>query len=617
MGPAKRLLLIIAMVACTPLPGQSIVDRDGKKVFLRGMGWSPWHASYGWSRPQESIDEDTRLLRELQINAIRTWSPTIGSNRVWYATNGLYLIPQIAMVRAPVSLYGDGTKSRMTVFTDPGALAAIALSGRAAAEAHRQDPRVIALNLGNEYSTVGRNGKKQYVYGGFDAQTKSAFRSYLTGRFGEIGQLNHAFATSFTNFNRIEPPEGAAKNALTYEWFLFLRASFSSFMKAAYVGVREADPALPMTYARLLSRWDAACEDADLGFLELQGENLYESWGKDWGDYCVRLSRLVGPCRSALITETGIDTHRNSPENSARKYRQMLWLCVMHPEIVGICPFAFCDEWYKHGDPKKQDPDAEEHWGLLTATREKKPSFDAVKEVYGIFERINGFLVARSAPPTVLVTDQSVDDRLGDASLYVPLAREWYQRGTSFRMISLLEPEPWLAHCRRLVLIDRLLPSNPDGSSAAAEALLTYAKGGGEVLYVAEKPWNAVYPLSNIPAALSHPRDEESISIGKGSFTFVRRPLNTLESAARVGRFTESDKPALELAGDGVYYRVLTAAGRTMAVLVNTGVAPIPFLRMRTKMRLSLFAGDGAILTQKGSGWEMTNLDTYALLNLD
>ena len=162
---------------------------------------------------------------------------------------------------------------------------------------------------------------------------------------------------------------------------LFRSETFGAFLRGGHEAIRSADPRTPVTYALLCgNRWDAATEDADLPFLELQGDNLYYHWDKSWLGYSVRLARRIGPGRPAFVTETGINTlHTPDPAEADRLMRQMLWVLFLHTDVKGVFPFVYCDEWWHGADPKAADT-AEDHWGVLTADRKPKSTYRASRK---------------------------------------------------------------------------------------------------------------------------------------------------------------------------------------------------------------------------------------------
>ena len=60
----RRLLRCAATAALAlsalPAGAQSVTDKAGHRVFLRGVGWSPWHAVYVETPALQQLDEPRR-----------------------------------------------------------------------------------------------------------------------------------------------------------------------------------------------------------------------------------------------------------------------------------------------------------------------------------------------------------------------------------------------------------------------------------------------------------------------------------------------------------------------------------------------------------------------------
>ena len=225
---------------------------DGSPGFLRGIGWSPWHAVYGWSRPPEVVARDYAILRDLHVNALRTWGPTGRRGCDACAKQGLYIVPQLRRGKTPRMRLKDG-KERHPVYTAPESLASIAEHARQLATDLKGHPAVVAYNLGNEYSWVGQNRKGHYQSQGFDDLTLRAFRENLAKRFGAVGKWNKLTARKDPSFDEITPPTGTGKSLLYWEWWRFQRGAFGRFLRAGHAAIREIDAQTPVTYALLCS----------------------------------------------------------------------------------------------------------------------------------------------------------------------------------------------------------------------------------------------------------------------------------------------------------------------------------------------------------------------------
>jgi len=583
------------LVAATTAAG------DGSPGFLRGIGWSPWHATYGWARPPEVVAQDYATLRDLHVNALRTWGPTGRKGCDSLAKLGLYIVPQIGRGKTPRMRFKDG-KERHPVYTAPESLASIAEHAKRMAAALKGHPAVVAYNLGNEYSWVGTNKKGHYQYQGFDDLTLHAFRENLRQRFGAVGKWNRLTGRDDSSFDEIAPPTGTGKSLLYWEWWRFQREAFGKFLRAGHEAIREIDDHTPVTYALLCGgRWDAATEDADLPFLELQGDNLYYHWDRDWGRYSVRLARRIGPGRPILVTESGINTWMfKDPQVAARLMKQMLWVLALHPEVRGIFPFVFCDEWWHGPDPKKQDVSGDA-WGIVTADRKPKSTYPALRDTYAEFERLHDFMSAREAPVELLVSDQAIDRWRGAAGPSVAdVCRGLYRRGVSFRLVSLLRPSDLSAtKCNRLVLLDSTIPDEPDGSNPARDALAAFVRRGGQILYLNTQPWRGLYLPDGPPPGI----DASARSAEGDAWP---------EIEAFIGKRTM----VLETDRGEILWRRLSGAGQNLLLIVATGPEPVELVTIRGASVAGIVSADGARLEQSGPACQICGLNTHVLLSL-
>lgn len=574
---------------------------DGRAEFVRGMGWSPWHATYGWGRPPEVVAQDYRILRDLHVNALRTWGPVSGTAADTYLAQGFRLLPQLRHPKTPRMAFADG-KTGHPVYGAPESQAAIAAEGERVASELRGHAGILGYNLGNEYSWVGQNASGNYQHQGFDESTLELFRNTLRGRFGSIETWCALTGRQDAGFGDIVPPTGAGNDALYWEWWRFQRESFGRYLQAGHMACRAADPGTPTTYALLCGgRWDAATEDADVPYLTIQGDNLYYHWSKNWLSYAVRLARRIGPGRPMYVTETGINTwEETDPSASGRLMRQMLWTLALHPEVKGIFPFVYCDEWWHGADPKAYDCSADA-WGIVTADREPKSTYAAVRDTYAEFERLDAFMCDRASPADLLVSDQVIDRWKGVHGPKVDdVCDVLYRRGISFRLVSMLRPQDLSAtDCRRLLLIDSYLPDEPDGTSPARDALRGFEALGGQILALSDSPWQGIYGPTAVPV---------SSAVVMAGATDVWEAL-----APWFGR----NRTVVQAPGEApVFWRILHAAGRSHLLVVATGASSPPVVRIASCSELSLVSGGTAGLTRVGDDWELTGMDVHALLRV-
>jgi len=307
-------------------------------------------------------------------------------------------------------------------------------------------------------------------------------------------------------------------------------------------------------------------------------------------------------------------------ERAARELVQAVWLAVLHPEVAGVFPFVFCDEWYVKGTPERQDEDPAEHWGLVTADRHPKASYRALASTYADLERLDRWLTHRSARPEVLVTDQCVDWWRGMAGpAEVEVHRQLLRHGVSFRSVSLLAPEHLdRARCRKLILIDSALPDGPDGRSAALELLLRFVRRGGDVLYLSRHPWQGVYGPVDLPASLGARTGD--VRLGRGTVRMRSDPAVEGEALwFELERFLGArGGPRLRASATSqIFWRVLAGGGQRMLLAVNAGPpGDSEAVLEGAGRRPSLAASDGARLQSATKGWRLGGDWTYALVRL-
>ena len=583
------------LIAATAVSGES------GPGFLRGIGWSPWHAVHGWARPPDVVAQDYAILRDLHVNALRTWGPTGRKGCDALVEQGLCIVPQIGRGKTPRMQFQDG-KERHPAYTAPESLASIAEHARQLATELKGHPAVVAYNLGNEYSWVGQNKGGHYQSQGFDDLTLRAFREDLRQRFQTVDRWNRLADRDDPAFDQITPSTGTGKSLLYWEWWRFQREAFGKFLRAGHAAIRQVDGRTRVTYALLCgNRWDAATEDADLPFLELQGDNLYYHWDKDWGRYCVRLARRIGPGRPILVTESGINTWTfRDPQVASRLMKQMLWVLALHPEVRGIFPFVYCDEWWHGSDPKTQDVSGDA-WGIVTADRKPKSTYAALRDTYAELERLHEFMSTRAAPIRLLVSDQAIDRWRGAAGPSVgDVCRGLYRRGVGFRLVSLLRPGDLAAtECKRLVLLDSTIPDEPDGASPARDALAAFVERGGRILYLNSQPWRGLYLPDGPPPGLEAP-----VHVAEGDAwpeieAFIGKPAVTVETNR----------------GE-IFWRLLSGAGRDLLLIVATSPEPAGQVIIRGVPVAGVESADGAEIERQGATCTLGKLGTYALLRL-
>lgn len=639
MKPLGRVVLFagwLAAVGSARCHAGAISTQSGRKVFLRGIGWSPWHATEGWHHSQATRQLDLRLLREAHINCLRTWGPATRRGVEQRYEQGFYWVPTVGRKGLKPSRFADGTKKGVS-FLLPENVQRFRELARAAAEQVAGLEGCPVLLLGNEYSWVGRNKSGNWAYLGFDDLTQREYRQWLQRRFGSVDVLNASCGTQLQSFENVRPP---GKGRLRYQWWLFLREAFEAYMRAGYEAAKKAAPSLNISYAKLMgTHWDPCTEDARLQFLDVQGDNLYWHWKKDWAWYDAYLNDLIAnaPDRPALITESGFPTIPLGPDRAARLMKQMLANLLMHAQVGGVCVYAYSDEWYVDGDPTTQAPT--ESWGIVTAHRRIKPSYGAVQEVYGLIQRrLEPYLLSAHAQPVVWVSGQDLDGILGghDTSRRVEVIRALYNLGVEFATLNSEDL------CRvdelfpsRLILCDDVLRNEParavsgNGGADAGAALERYLRAGGQVLYVAERPFEALYGRLRISAELASLASSgrpapTKVSLGQGSITLVRRAALTPRQARELVRTfvresTKSRPVAVSRvrpaeAVDGIFWRIWQGEAERVVWLVNNSNGPVDLsLRIR-RGKLAVVGTDSATVEKGAHEMVLHSLNTYAVL---
>lgn len=181
---ATSLLVAVAVpggqaaeVAPVPSPDTPAAATHG---FIRGVGYSPWHSKpKQWIGPahSEEFARDTTLMRELRINAIRTWGPMKRERLDRFRDEGLRVLPQIGNVQTPNFRFASGDTADIA-FCTPEAKAALFRSGASLAKGLANDSSLVGVLLGNEYAWTGST-QSGHEYAGFDEATIRAGLSRL------------------------------------------------------------------------------------------------------------------------------------------------------------------------------------------------------------------------------------------------------------------------------------------------------------------------------------------------------------------------------------------------------------------------------------------------------
>ena len=87
--------------------------------------------------------------------------------------------------------------------------------------------------------------------------------------------------------------------------------------------------------------------------------------------------------KPVIITETGCPTHIK-PEKQGKIIENQLK--IIGENIAGVCIFEWTDEWWKGGNKNMQDFHIEDHWGILTAFRQRKSGYQIIKKYFNSIE---------------------------------------------------------------------------------------------------------------------------------------------------------------------------------------------------------------------------------------
>jgi exo-beta-1,3-glucanase (GH17 family) len=143
----------------------------------------------------------------------------------------------------------------------------------------------------------------------------------------------------------------------------------------------------------------AACEEVDVWGFNVYRWDQPESLFSEWGAMSPKPMYLseAGADSYMTIEANGYDQGENQ-QAQADANSKILRAVFDHQGVgSGVTLFAFSDEWWKDGNPHIQDPGGsapnsqgvpydgapnEEYWGIVDIDRNKKATFDVVKEIY-------------------------------------------------------------------------------------------------------------------------------------------------------------------------------------------------------------------------------------------
>jgi GT2 family glycosyltransferase len=340
MKPALLALLLFAPILGTYLSFESIQATNGsnsveirgkdlyvggQKFLVKGVHYGPWRPgtgpNKGYSYPSaREVDEDLRLIQELNANTILVFDPPG------------YVLDLAAKYNLKV-LY--------TFYVD-------------------------WWTIGSPENAGARDSILARVR---ELQDKPALLGWVLGN---------------------EIPESAIEQRD--------QGAIVDGLRDLYQAVKSLDSQHPITSAN----WPPA-KDLDLRFFDITSFNLYPLWPPEvvamgYGAYIIRVLQPIAGDKPLLLTEFGVNSIEAGEDGQARLLRQS-WNGIRESGAVGGIIFEFADEWWKNydnparpgdwwdrvpapDDEKKQDQDPEETYGIVTATRQPKPAFSVVKEIF-------------------------------------------------------------------------------------------------------------------------------------------------------------------------------------------------------------------------------------------
>ncbi len=148
------------------------------------------------------------------------------------------------------------------------------------------------------------------------------------------------------------------------------RHHIERFLERLYEAAKEEDPEALVTYVNY-----PGTEYLQLPFVDLVCFNVFLETGPAFESYLARLQNIAGD-RPLLVTETGLDSLRNS---EAAQARALDWQVrtAFAAGCVGTFVFAWTDEWYRGGFEI-------DDWafGLVDRERQPKQALEAVGRAF-------------------------------------------------------------------------------------------------------------------------------------------------------------------------------------------------------------------------------------------
>jgi cellulose synthase/poly-beta-1,6-N-acetylglucosamine synthase-like glycosyltransferase len=189
----------------------------------------------------------------------------------------------------------------------------------------------------------------------------------------------------------------------------------TSELSGLYHDIKRIDPMHPISH----SNW-VTTKDLDLQFLDFAAFNVYPLWPPQvvalgYDGYVRRILRPIAGNKPLVITEFGVNTLEAGEEEQGTILART-WRALRSTDAAGGVVMEFADEWWKNydnprnprdwwdrafapDDELRHDNDPEEYYGLVTAEREPKPAFAAVRDM---FSTADGARSGRMVP-TIIV----------------------------------------------------------------------------------------------------------------------------------------------------------------------------------------------------------------------
>ncbi len=639
----SRAVIATLLVLFAAQTGQAawLTSQQGQRVFVRGIYYSPYHPDEKAGITPKTMARDRRLITKLNANCIITAEPATSEGVAAWRRAGVYTIAQVPYQPKVMSRFANGALAEVPAYINRENRQGLYKAARDMSSALKGNEGFLAMSLGNDYHWTGFTlaDNLGFSYVGFDGETLGAFQERIKDRFGTVDNLNSMTEQFVTAFGEVLPTLGLSRRPVFGEWWLFLRDTFTEYLKAGWDGARSVGSATPTTYQRPSGiRWDPASEGCSLPFTEIISGNVFHKDALDWGRFSLCIDRIISAAagRPVLVTETGAHSLQRSPELVSRLIKQSIACTLLHPEIAGVGLFEYCDDWRRDGSPDIQNTaDDAEHWGLVDGNRVQKPAYETARQMFALIERNEELFRQWQSPATILLSQQDQDWwklRGLAGALYERVGTELYRQGVSFRLAdnrALLNLDPQRHPV--LILCDSFLYNEPDLSNDVLGHVVSYVESGGKLLYIASRPWQRLYGPSSPPEPLQVPADGAPAvrKYGKGQCTLIpKATFDDREIHYLITDFIADLNPhppvkTLECPDnpEGVFWRIFEGQDGFWIFVVNATDQRIPRIDIALDERIParqarLRESDGAGLGRRKNSLRLTGLDTYALIHL-